>query len=164
MPANTDSIPSVAIDVRPFRPEDQDAVKALILAGLEEHWGSLDQSMNRDLDDIAQTYDHGLFLVACHGERIVGTGAIVPLSPAGAHHACPPTAQVVRMSVAVEVRRHGIGRRILHELCDRARALGVRRLVLETTSTWHEVIAFYESFGFRVTHTEGGDTYFQMQL
>jgi putative acetyltransferase len=164
MPANANSIPSVAIDLRPFRPEDQDAVKALILAGLEEHWGTLDLSMNRDLDDIAQTYGHGLFLVACYGERIVGAGAVVPLSPEGAYPACPPTAQVVRMSVAVEMRRHGIGQRILHGLCDYARALGVRRLVLETTSTWHEVIAFYESFGFRVTHTEGGDTYFQMQL
>ena len=164
MPVQRDLVPSPAITLRPFRPGDQDAVKALILAGLEEHWGTLDLSLNPDLDDIAQTYARGVFLVACQGDRIVGTGAVLPLPPGGGGRSCPDTAQIVRMSVAVEMRRHGIGRRLLHELCERAHTLGVRRLILETTSTWHEVIAFYEAFGFRITHTEGGDTYFEIAL
>jgi GNAT superfamily N-acetyltransferase len=148
-----------AITVRAFTSADQDAAKALILGGLEEHWGTLDLSLNPDLDDIGQSYGRGLFLVACCGERIVGTGALLLCAPDDGR-----SAQIVRMSVAADMRRCGIGRRILGELCDLARARGVRRLVLETTSGWHEVIAFYRTFGFHITHREGGDTYFELEL
>jgi len=63
------------LSLRPFRPEDQDAVKSLILAGLKEHWGTLDPSLNPDLDDIATSYKDAVFLVACEGDRIIGTPA-----------------------------------------------------------------------------------------
>lgn len=159
-----DPHPADAITVRAFRPEDQDAVKALILAGLEEHWGTLDPSLNPDLDDIAKSYGEDVFLVACTGGRIVGTGALCQCRADQDRLAGTRSAQIVRMSVASEMRRHGIGRLILNELCARARIRGVRRLVLETTSTWHEAIAFYEGFGFHITHTEGEDTYFEMVL
>jgi hypothetical protein len=66
------------ITLRLFRPEDQTAVKNLILAGLKEHWGTLDPTLNPDLNDIAQTYANATFLVAWEGDRIIGTGALVP--------------------------------------------------------------------------------------
>jgi putative acetyltransferase len=156
----------LAITLRAFRPEDQAAAKALILAGLAEHWGTLDLSLNPDLNDIAGTYAEGLFLVACCGARIVGTGGLLFSEAEGSGQDArgPGEAQVVRMSVAAAMRRHGIGRRMLVELCEQARARGVRRLVLETTSTWDEVIAFYRAFGFRITHIQDGDTYFALDL
>src|SRR3954453_18572858 len=55
-----------------FDPADQSAVRDLILAGLADHWGELDASANRDLDDIASTYAAGRTLVARDE-----TGAIV---------------------------------------------------------------------------------------
>ena len=125
---------SPEIQIQPFQPEDQADVKALVLAGLVDHWGVLDPSKNPDLNEIAVSFAHATFLVAhCRG-RIVGTGALLPRDNG--------VGEVVRMSVARDLRRRGIGRLILGCLLDQARAAGYRRIVLETTETWHAVIAF----------------------
>jgi putative acetyltransferase len=144
------------ITLRPFQPADQAPVKDLILAGLAEHWGWLDPTKNLDLDDIAASYAGGVFLVARHQGQIIGTGALAPRSN--------DTGEVVRMSVAANWRRQGIGRRILQDLVDGARQSGYRRIILETTETWQEVIAFYLRFGFRITHYQAGDVYFELAL
>ena len=140
----------------PFTPADQPAVKALVLAGLADHWGTLDPSKNPDLNNIAATYKGAYFLVAKQEGKVVGCGALVPRSP--------DTAEVVRMSVATAARRQGLGRRILSALCAEAKARGFRRVMLETTQTWSEVIAFYQGFGFRITHYKDGDVYFELLL
>jgi ribosomal protein S18 acetylase RimI-like enzyme len=150
------------ISLRPFQPADQAAVKNLVLAGLVEHWGVLDPTKNPDLDDIASTYASATFLVARCGETIIGTGALVPRQYDGGAEDCE--AEVVRMSVAADWRRRGIGRMILQALVDHARQAGYRRIVLETTATWQEVIAFYLRYGFRITHYQDGDVYFCMEL
>jgi GNAT superfamily N-acetyltransferase len=144
------------LTIIPFQSENQAEVKSLIQAGLVEHWGWLDPSKNPDLDDIGQTYRNALFLVAWHGNRIVGTGALVPRSTA--------TAEIVRMSVSAEMRRKGVGSEILQRLREHAIAAGYQRLVLETTETWSEVIEFYEWLGFKLTHHLGGDAYFALEL
>ncbi len=144
------------IIISPFSPEDQQPVKALILAGLVEHWGFLDPTKNPDLDDIAQTYASATFLVARQDGQIVGTGALVPRTN--------NTAEIVRMSVARSARRSGIGRAILQALLEQAKASGCRRVTLETTAAWREVVAFYLDYGFLITHYEGGDVYFAMEL
>ncbi len=74
----------------PFCPEDQQPTKALILAGMKEHWGVLDESKNPDLDDIASSYADGVFLVAWQDEEIAGTGAFRLISDA--------TVEIVHMS------------------------------------------------------------------
>jgi putative acetyltransferase len=147
-------IASQEIVLKPFQPEDQEAVKRLILQGLEDHWGVLDPTKNPDLDDIATNYANAVFLTAWKNERIIGTGALVPRGES--------LAEIVRMSVAGELRRHGVGKMILRALCRKATELGISRIVLETTETWHEVIAFYERNGFRVTHRQEGNVYFAL--
>ena len=142
--------------IAPFQPDDQVAVKTLILAGLVEHWGYLDPAKNPDLDDIQTYYAQATFLVAWLGDHMVGTGALVPRST--------EAAEIVRMSVAAEVRRQGIGRMILYHLGERARQLGFRRLILETTAAWQDVIKFYQRFGFDITHVRDGDVYFSLDL
>jgi putative acetyltransferase len=144
------------ITVLPFRPENQSEVKDLVLAGLAEHWGMLDPARNPDLDDIEHTYADAVFLVAWQKGRVVGTGALVPRTD--------DTGEIVRMSVAADVRRQGIGRMILQRLCERARSKGYKRLVLETTETWTEVIEFYKNFGFQASHHRDGDVYFSLEL
>jgi ribosomal protein S18 acetylase RimI-like enzyme len=142
--------------IRPFRPEDQAAAKGLILAGLEAHWGFLDPTKNPDLDDITSTYADATFLLAWQGGEVVGTGALV--------HEEEGVGRIVRMSVAAHVRRRGIGTLLLERLCERARAAGYRQLVLETTSTWEETIAFYEGQGFQRVGSWDGDTHFVLPL
>jgi len=150
---------SVSLDqitIAPFLPEHQAAAKKLILAGLEEHWGTLDPSFNQDLNDIAATYGSGTFLTAWLDDRLVGTGALIP----HADH----TAEIVRMSVDTSLRRTGIGRRILDALIAQAKSDGYQRIILETTNTWEDAKGFYRSYGFQFTHYQGDDIYFMLNL
>jgi GNAT superfamily N-acetyltransferase len=148
--------PKPEINILPFQPEDQTEVKNLVLAGLSEHWGTLDPGKNHDLNDIGLTYANAVFLVAWQDTKVIGTGALVPKSN--------DTAEIVRMSVVASMRRNGIGRMILQRLCENAKSSGFYRLVLETTDTWHEVIEFYKKFGFRITHYLDGDVYFALDI
>ena len=144
------------IIISDFQPSDQDEARALILSGLVDHWGWLDPTLNPDLTDIAETYRQAIFLVARLDGRLVGTGALKPRGEG--------VAEIVRMSVAKDLRRLGLGRKILTELVERARVMGLRKIILETTETWDEVIAFYLSFGLRITHHQNGDVYFELLL
>ena len=144
------------ITLLPFHPEDQAAVKQLVLAGLAEHWGQIDPTRNPDLNDIAASYSSATFLVAWTLGRIVGCGALVPRSE--------KTAEIVRMSMAAEMRRQGIAHRILDHLVEIARNKGYRQVILETTVTWVEVIEFYLHCGFHITHYQEGDVYFALDL
>jgi putative acetyltransferase len=148
--------PKPEIYILPFQPEDQAEVKNLVLAGLSEHWGTLDPGKNHDLNDIGLTYANAVFLVAWQDKKIIGTGALVPRSN--------DTAEIVRMSVVTSMRRNGIGRTILQRLCENAKSSGIKRLVLETTDTWKEVIEFYKKFGFQITHYLDGDVYFALDI
>lgn len=67
-----------SVVIRRFVPADQTQARELILSGLEERWDKRDDSKNPDLVNIGRSYAAAVFLVACDGERIVGTGALVP--------------------------------------------------------------------------------------
>lgn len=149
-------ITTQAFSILSFQPEDQEEAKQLVLTGLAEHWGVLDSSLNPDLNDISKSYADGLFLVARKEGRIVGTGALLQRSQ--------DTAEIMRMSVTSSLRRSGLGSAILQRLCEYAKTKGIQKLVLETTSTWHEVIDFYLNYGFQITHHQDGDTYFVLNL
>ena len=142
--------------LKPFKPADQDAVRSLILDGMRQHWGSVDEKLNPDLDDIASAYAGQIFLVAWFDGQIVGTGAFIRRTS--------KIAQIVRMSVDREWQRRSIGSQILSALCSIAYRKGCQYMILETTRSWLEVINFYERFGFQKTHYQGNDIYFRFDL
>lgn len=146
--------------IRPFATEDQKAVHRLIINGLAEHWRSIDPTLNPDLKDIGTHYNRDTFLVASLDGEIIGSGALVRQTD--------QIAEIVRMSVAPDLRRRGIATSILRGLYQEAQRLGFHRIVLETTSTWHEVIQFYLKFGFRITHHQegpfGGETHLALDV
>jgi putative acetyltransferase len=148
------------VDVHELRPEEQDAVRSLILGGLAEHWGTVDPALNRDLDDLAATYADGRVVVASEDGEVIGTGTVIPRDGG--------TAEIVRMSVAPAYRRTGLGRRLVEELVAAARGWGAEHVVLETSAHWSEVVEFYGRCGFTLTHFETGefgrDAWFVMQL
>jgi GNAT superfamily N-acetyltransferase len=82
----------------------------------------------------------GTFLVVYRGGTPVGCGAL-RLLDAG-------TAELKRMYVSPIVRRSGLGRRLVAALEAEARALGVRRLVLETGVRQAAALALYRATGF----------------
>ncbi len=144
------------LEISPFQPADQNAVKQLVLDGLVDHWGFLDPTKNPDLNDIAKTYRKALFLVARYEGEIIGCGVLFPRS---AQHA-----EIVRMSVKKAWRGQHVGKQILTALLDAARERNLLHIILETTETWTEVVAFYQRNGFEITHYLDGDVYFEKYL
>lgn len=142
------NVPS-AITIRPIEPPDQRAVRALILAGLGEHFPDLDPLYNPDLNDIWQEYvvQGHVFVLAEENGRLVGTGGLLVQGTEG---------QLVRVSVAQDRRGRGIGRVIVEHLVAAAQAQGLARVWMETNDDWHAARALYRACGFHeFDHREG---------
>jgi putative acetyltransferase len=148
------------LEIRPFSTGDQAAAKQLVLTGLGEHWGWIDYTLNPDLNDIATSYAAGIFLVGYQGDVLVATGAMTPEGTAGGVDAL----RVVRVSVRTELRGLGIGRRMLEALFAYARRQGCRLIVVETTSSWTEVVRFYARNGFQLVEERDGETHMVLTL
>jgi GNAT superfamily N-acetyltransferase len=130
------------LNVRSFATPDQEEVQQLILTGLAEHFKYLDPSLNPDIDDISATYlsKGDFFLIAERNNSIIATGALVRVS---LH-----TGRIVRVSVAYEHRRKGIGQIIVNHLLNEGRQLNLKHILVETNLDWHEALAFYQDLGF----------------
>ncbi|MGE3799307.1 MAG: GNAT family N-acetyltransferase [Thermomicrobiales bacterium] len=144
--------------IRPFRIDDQRAVRQLVLDGLGEHFGFIDESLNPDLDDIQAMYiDRGhLFVVARMDGSLAGTGALIEESG--------DVARLVRMSVTANCRGRGVGKALVEHLLAAARQRGYKRVVCETNHDWHDAIALYLACGFRETGARDGDRPFEIAL
>jgi ribosomal protein S18 acetylase RimI-like enzyme len=145
--------------IRPFTRADQAATRSLILTGLGEHWGFIDETVNPDLDDIAAAYspETAVFLVVENPDgALIGAGCV--------YEEDTETGRIARMSVAGTERGRGIGRRLVEELERAARLRGYRRLVLETTEDWTDAIALYRATGFTELGVWNGDRHFEKRL
>ena len=148
-----------AIVIRDFEPRDQVASRALIITGLGEHFGHVDESLNPDLDDIAANYAGADLVVAEKDGQLVGTGFLKQIDDRNG--------EVVRMAVAPDARRTGVGRLILDELLRRARDRRYATVTLSTLASW-DAAPFYRSCGFserqRVNVALGEAIVFEMKL
>ena len=139
---------------------DQGEVAALILAGLAEHWGTVDASLNPDVRDLIAAYPAGRTIVVKRDGMIIATGTVFPIDD--------ETVEIRRMSVAPGHRHRGLGRAVVAELLATARRWERHRAVLETSSGWNGVVAFYRRCGFEITHHHDGafgcDTWFAIEL
>ena len=148
------------LSIRAFSPADQQPVETMIRAGLAEHWGSLDDSLNPDLGDMASSYAHGTILVAVRAGEVVGTATLVPRGHGDA--------EIVRMSVHPRYRRAGVGRALVDAIVSHAHRSGHTRVILETSAHWDGVVDFYRACGFVLTHHEQGaygrDAWFERHL
>ncbi len=144
--------------VRPFVLADQRAAQRLILDGLAEHFGVINEECNPDVDDIAAGYiDRGsLFLVAEDGGELVGTGALV--------FEDARVGRLVRVSVARRWRRRGLGRALVQRLIVAARDRGLARLWMETNDDWSAAIGLYTACGFAEYDRRDGNVYMALDL
>ncbi|HEX5050910.1 MAG TPA: GNAT family N-acetyltransferase [Planctomycetota bacterium] len=119
-----------------------DASRALIAALNAELSGTYPEpgATHFHLDPTEVGDGRGRFLVVHRDGVPVGCGA-VRLLDAG-------TAELKRMYIAPELRGLGLGRRLVEALEAEARALGARRLVLETGVRQHAALALYRAAGF----------------
>jgi ribosomal protein S18 acetylase RimI-like enzyme len=138
------------IIIRPFTPADQPAARQLILAGLGEHFGFIDETANPDLDDITAHYPAcgAPFLVAEDVPTSIldGKGPIVGTAALVAEDAS--TGRIVRVSVDRALRRCGLGRTLLDALIVCAQQRGMTALLVETNHDWADAVGFYRGQGF----------------
>lgn len=83
----------------------------------------------------------GRIFFATRGDDIVGCCALIATGP--------DSYEVAKMAVDETQRNQGIGKSLLDHVIQEARALGARRLTLETNSRLMNAIHVYESLGFR---------------
>jgi len=144
------------VELVPFRVDHQAAARSLILSGLGDRWGRIDERLNPDLDDIGSAHEDGYFVIGERAGEVVATGGLLAVSDT--------TAKIHRMSVGRALRGRGLGQKVLAHLIEVARGRGFRSIILETTETWHDAIRFYEASGFVQYDRTGGEIFFRREL
>ncbi|MCL4507449.1 MAG: GNAT family N-acetyltransferase [Chloroflexi bacterium] len=144
--------------IRPFRPLDQPAARLLILEGLGEHFGYVNETLNPDLDDIERHYlqPGHIFLVAEDDSGLIGSGALMVLEQA--------VGRIVRVSVSLQHRRRGVGSAIVQQLLWIARQRSLRCVQVETNNDWHDAIRLYRSHGFVEYDRDDVSVYMELEL
>jgi GNAT superfamily N-acetyltransferase len=145
--------------LRDFIPEDQPAVRELVLGGMRERWGTAyDPSANPDLDDISTRYvDQGAeVVVAQAADAIVATGILWPETDR--------CGRLLRVSVDQCHRRRGFGRLVVEELVRRARHRGMVEVVASTDTPWTSALALYCSCGFACASRDDRAAHFSLSL
>jgi ribosomal protein S18 acetylase RimI-like enzyme len=144
--------------IRPFAPADQTGARSLILTGLGEHFGYIDETRNPDIDDIQAYYVRAghTFLVAEQAGTLLGTGALV--------REASVVARIVRVSVDRACRRCGIARNLVCKLIAIAARQGVQRLLVETNHDWTDALGFYLALGFTEYDRDAASAYLALDL
>ena len=144
--------------VRTFEARDQEAARNVILEGLGEHFGVIDESLNPDLDDIQASYISSgqVFLVSESEGSITGT--------AGLLFEIPGVARIVRMSVRSSLRRNGIATALLGALIKETQARSLSALVAHTEPHWTDATSFYKRSGFEQFAEDDVDVHLRLKL
>jgi ribosomal protein S18 acetylase RimI-like enzyme len=146
------------ISIRPFSPADQERTQELILAGLAEHFNTINAALNPDLNDIQESYSQpgSAFLVAELEGELIGTGALIAESE--------NTGRIVRLSVSGSHRRQGIGLLITGHLIKAARDYDYSQVVVETNDDWDDALRLYRRCGFAEYDHSDGEIHMMLRL
>jgi len=98
-----------------------------------------------DADEVAS--GNGVFLVAALAGETVACGAVRRIAPG--------VAEIKRMYVTPRARGRGVARTLLARLEAEGRALGARRIVLETGHRQPEALALYTHAGYSTIDAYG---------
>ncbi|MDR3703087.1 MAG: GNAT family N-acetyltransferase [Candidatus Sulfopaludibacter sp.] len=134
--------PERELEIREFRPGDEIAFRELNEEWITRHFALEPKDVASLADPQATILDKGgrIFLAVRNG-RPIGCCALLAMGPG--------EFEVAKMAVTESCQGAGIGRRLLAATIDGARALGARRLYLETNRKLASAVHLYESLGFR---------------
>jgi ribosomal protein S18 acetylase RimI-like enzyme len=143
------------IEVRIAREDEYAAVGALTVAGYEaddyllRSDGSYDDHYAAWLADAAPRGRNSVLLVAVEGDELLGTVTWCPPGSPDRQLALADNQGEFRtLSVAPAGRRRGVGRALVVECLDRARAARLTEVMLCSVSVMKPAHTLYESFGF----------------
>ncbi|MEG0010198.1 MAG: bifunctional helix-turn-helix transcriptional regulator/GNAT family N-acetyltransferase [Aeromonas sp.] len=134
--------------IRPITPADNPHIAAVVRTVSAEYDLTADKGYgvaDPNLDFLHETYQgerSRYWVIEGPDGTILGGGGIAPL--AGEEEVC----ELQKMYFMPALRGLGLGRRLVLQAMNEARALGYQRCYLETTGVLREATALYESLGF----------------
>ena len=144
------SNPATGVILRPSTNADVPAVRELVFAVLREFGLRPDpEHTDADLADLDKSYLSGggrFDLLIRPDGQLLGTVGLYPVDE--------QTVELRKMYLRCEARGQGHGRRLLEHALDQARAMGYKRMTLETASVLKDAIAMYRRYGFRLYEAE----------
>jgi GNAT superfamily N-acetyltransferase len=132
---------AAAVEILEYEPRLRRHFRALNLEWLEKEF-AVEEHDRRMLSDPEREIlePGGAILFARLDRKIVGTCALIPRDPR--------TVELAKMAVTESARGRQIGRRLALAAIDKARALGARRIVLQTSPKLAPALGLYRSLGF----------------
>ena len=151
------------IIVRSASNADCERVQTLVFGVLREYGLAPDlEGTDRDIADIETHYiaRGGVFeLIEDFQGDLLGTVGLYPMNT--------DTVELRKMYFSKQLRGRGMGKKTLQRMIEKARALGYKKIYLETASVLKEAVALYEKFGFLPTdekHTPRCDAAYFLEL
>jgi putative acetyltransferase len=147
------------LTLRPLMPEDNAAMRALILDCLLEHGctGRGFASDDPELDDLCTAYQQAgaAYWVLADEEtgQVLGGAGYAPLKGGPSS-----VAELQKLYFAPDLRGQGWGRRLVRFLMTLARRDGYQRLYLETVPQMHSALRVYKALGFESLTEPLGNT------
>lgn len=135
--------------IRPITPADNPAIAAVVRAVSAEYGLTADKGYgvaDPNLDFLHETYlgeRSRYWVIEGPDGSILGGGGIAPLAGEEGQ-----VCELQKMYFMPSLRGLGLGRRLVLQALDEARALGYQRCYLETTAVLREATVLYESLGF----------------
>lgn len=144
--------------IRPITPQDNPAVKQLVLTTLAEFGlhGEGYAGVDAELDDMYASYNNPLsaYYVIELNQHIVGVGGYAPLL--GTEPGT--TAELRKMYLAPELRGQGMGEALIKLSLEGARNCGYEGMYLETVADMKAAQKLYLKHGFSYLEERMGDT------
>ncbi len=149
------------VDFIQFQPVSKltvESAKNLVLSGLKEHWGTIDNSLNPDLYAILEHYiaKGDDFIVGVYDKQVICCGALTKESQA--------VGRMQRISVDINFRGKGLASKIVDFLEKRAHIRGFKIIVVETTKTWDNAIQLYLKNGYKEYNRDEEDVHLEKIL
>lgn len=141
----------MSLEVRDVREDEHAALAELTIVAYEAlEDGVLDDGYVAEVRDVAARLAAGdVVLVAADGDRLLGgvTFVVDPSSPS-AEFDGHDEAGIRMLAVVPDAQGRGVGTALEQACVDRARAAGLRRIVLHSTPWMHAAHRIYERLGF----------------
>ena len=138
-----------ALTVRAAGPQDYEAIRVLTL-DVYIGGGLAGPDYQVKLADVEDRARYAELLVAVVGDRVVGSVAFARHATAYAEITTHPDEAAFRMlAVSPEDRGRGAGRALVQACIDRARSVGVRRIVISSEPIMLAAHRLYASMGFQ---------------
>jgi len=150
------------IKLRLFETGDATAFRELNEAWITKLFSLVEHDHKMLGDPVRHIIDPGgQIIVAVDGKRVVGCCALIAME-GGAF-------EMAKLAVDEEYQGRGVGRRLMSRTIEEARAMGAKRLYLETNHTLKNAIHLNEALGFRhlppkVSHYARADMFMEMDL